>query len=310
MSFSSYDSMLSAASTKLQIRLRRHTTRKACGPCPQCGGNDRFVVWLFEEYGWCSRCNYSVWLTENVSEARARATEEKANRERRVIELRAAMSLSVEWQDYNLAAIRQPELWVAEGMTTDDISKWGLGYTDSCPSFPGSRSLTIPVFIKQSLVDIRHKLLDAGPEMGKYRSHLPDLTPAPFNLDAIYSFETVIVVEGEKKSIALSRYGFPNNVGIPGINTAEMLITELSRPDTKKPKRVVVAFDPGSNNQAERLALAIPDDITGLVADCFEKPDDMLFRYGSSTLETILKQSRPPLTHQSKMGRRKYATAH
>lgn len=45
---SDYDARMAMASDALKIPLGRHTSEKAKGPCPWCGGTDRFVVWVFE----------------------------------------------------------------------------------------------------------------------------------------------------------------------------------------------------------------------------------------------------------------------
>lgn len=180
------------------------------------------------------------------------------------------------------------------------IRTWGLGIADQCPCFPSSRSLTMPVFFHQQLMDIRHRLLDADTSTeGKYRSHLPDLTPVPFNLDALTQHPRVVVVEGEKKAITMCRFGYTNCIGLPGINSAEMLVQELAKPDTKKPSQMIIAFDPGANQQAERLAHAL-FGVEVLVADCFSQPDDLLNRFGNPVMDSILRQARPARKQEEK----------
>lgn len=291
----SYDALKDALAAKLGVRLRRHTSKKACGPCPECGGEDRLVVWVFEESAWCSRCDYRAFFGENLDETRRAAMAQRMEQQKLVESIRSTISVSVDWITYNTYAKEHPEVWTKEGMTQSDITKWGLGYTDVCPAQPASRSLTIPVFWGDQLVDIRHKLLDADEMSGKYRSHHPMLTPIPFNLNAIYTSDTVYIVEGEKKAIIMDRFGYSHTTGIPGINTAEVLLKEISKTDQAISNRYVVCFDPGATSKAESLAAAIMTTRKGsvaLVADFFDKPDDMLLEYGGAVVEAIIKQAR------------------
>jgi phage/plasmid primase-like uncharacterized protein len=37
--------------------MKRHTATEKCGPCPECGGEDRFIIYTESDKFWCRRCN-------------------------------------------------------------------------------------------------------------------------------------------------------------------------------------------------------------------------------------------------------------
>lgn len=292
---SDYGRALTWASQRLGIELRRRTSTKAVGPCPICHGDDRFVVWLFEGSGWCSRCGHVAYLIdrEDAREAKAQAVKRRAEQQR---ELRARMATITVWQQYHADLLRTSDLhqlWLDEGITLHDIGKWGLGYCQSCPVASEYASLTMPVFQDEVLVDIRHKLLGAPEEeQGKYRSHLPGLIPAVFNSGAIYNSRELVLVEGEKKAIVMCRYGWDGTMGIPGMGVAEELIDLLA--ERMEPLQVLtILLDPGADRAAERIA----EQVLGLgraavLADSPIKPDDFLLRYGRDAMRVVMAQTR------------------
>lgn len=46
-------------SQRTNIIYRRASTREYCGPCPWCGGDDRFRLWPQENRYWCRQCGHS-----------------------------------------------------------------------------------------------------------------------------------------------------------------------------------------------------------------------------------------------------------
>lgn len=292
----SFDRELSEASRILGVTLRRRTSSKAVGPCPLCGGDDRFVVWLFEGSAWCSRCGHKAY-TKSMDEAAQLQAKAKVDKAEKQKELRAIMARCSDWVTYRDVALSDPELvelWNAEGIGLDEIKRWSLGYCGSCPVFPRYPSLSIPVFFGGALVDIRHKILkngvDADEDAPRYTSHMAGLAAYPFNLDAAEMDGSLLVVEGEKKAIISDSAGFGPVTGIPGYGNVFNLLASLSR---HKGKKVVVALDPGVESQAEKLAAEIVAlGLNVFIADFFAKPDDVILNYGREIFSSILKQSR------------------
>jgi hypothetical protein len=296
MGSTSYDRLMDQASDIYKVELRRHTNTKAHGPCPRCGGDDRFVVWLFEGVGWCSHCKHSQWFIE-IEEGNRDIAEAKAEKLRKQAESRMAMSKCQDWHAYHDSmedgSLRM--LWHQQGVGDEDVYKWGLGYCPSCPTASDYPSLTFPVHYLGTLMDIRHKLLGVPAErieeVGKYRSHRAYVVPHPFNLDAIASYDDINVVEGEKKPIILARGGFPNTVGIPGATVTSDLLDRVSKMDRKQ--RIFLMLDPGAESHAANLARQITSmGIETFISDPFIKPDDMLVRYGPAVVRDVIRQSR------------------
>jgi hypothetical protein len=289
---SDYNGRMEEASARLGVTLKRHTQEKANGPCPWCGGQDRFVVWVHEGNYWCSHCKRSGYWDDSVDPSAL--AEAKAKKEDRRRTTRSAVSKSVEWIEYKQLVKEggRARLWMDQGMTEGDIKKWGLGWCPSCPTAVGYESLTMPVFFQGVLCDIRHKLLgELTEETGRYRSHISGLMPFPYNMDALFQSQKLVVVEGEKKVIHLVRSGIVGTVGVPGATVTEDLLLHLR--SLESTQTIILAFDPGASKQQEQLA----EEILALgvrvyVADCFAKPDDLLLRYGKDVLEEVLQQSR------------------
>jgi len=274
----------------LGLTLTQRTYREACGPCPKCGGKDRFLV--FEDGGsWCRQCHYIKWWAgtpptpQQLEESHAARAERQAN-------LMARMASVHDWEAYHAALSNGSGEhigdWLEHGLVEDEIATWGLGYCKSCPLCCESPSLTIPVFKHQMLVDIRHRLTNAT-TADRYRSHIAGLTPSIFNSDALRTSETILIVEGEKKAILSVRAGFKASLGLPGAQYGLSLLDTLTTSDEKQ--MIVLALDPYQTANAERLAFQIGS--RARVADFPAKPDDYFLRYGAKAYAEVIRQARP-----------------
>jgi len=277
------------ASQIIGVPLHRHTATKANGPCPKChAGVDRLVVFEAGNW-WCNTCHESGWwlpkegAVERIQEAKAQALI-------RQTALLAQMATCQDWIIYQKTLRANPayyEAWYEQGMSDDEIQTWGLGYCAKCPLEPEFASLTLPVFYRQTLVDIRHRLI-GGQDGNKYRSHLPGLVPSIYNADNLGTAPQIIVVEGEKKTIASVRAGFSASLGLPGAMFGEQLLDVLQAATAQQ--TIILALDPDKIAQAESLALRIGS--AARVADFPTKPDDFLFRYGAQAYAAVIQQAR------------------
>jgi hypothetical protein len=169
----------------------------------------------------------------------------------------------------------QMAYWLEEGMTVDTIMKYQLGWCPRCPTDRDQRpSYTIPVFDRDgsTLINIRHRLI-GGDSGDKYRPHVAGLGTQLFNARlTAQPTESIVVAEGEKKSIVLDQWGFPN-VGIMGKRSfkREWLDWLESFPT------VYVALDPDAQESAARLARMFGG--RGRVVDLPVKADDFFTRY-------------------------------
>ena len=64
---------LSAPAARLGTRLKRVSTTEYCGPCPKCGGRDRFSVNAKRGVFNCRGCNIGVLLDMVFTTARYHA---------------------------------------------------------------------------------------------------------------------------------------------------------------------------------------------------------------------------------------------
>lgn len=297
-----YDVLLEQAQEGTRTRLRRHTPEKAVGPCPDCGGDDRFVVWLHDQMGWCSHCSLVVRYGEHSKkERREMAERNRAKVRAMTTRLRREMAQKSDvWKQYHRNLALHPRaygLWEEQGITREELVKYGLGYAPSCPTYPDSDSLTMPVFFDNQLVDIRHRLLKLPEDGSRYRSHMARLRPHPYNLDAIKgSPERVVVVGGEKKAIVLDSRTNERTVGLPGILLFRDLFDAYKEeyPNGKPKPALVYALDPAETGQAARLARASVRELGTIayVADLFEDPDDMVNNYGIEPLLASINMAR------------------
>lgn len=180
------------------------------------------------------------------------------------------------------------EYWFGEGMTTDTIDRYLLGYCDRCPTdHEGRPSYTIPVIIHGKLYNIRHRLQNVSSD--KYRPHMAGLPQVLFNADALYKdTQRIIIVEGEKKSIIATQSGFPENVGIMGKSGFDpRWAAKFGGFPT-----VYVALDPDAIDTAAEIAALFEG--RGRVVTLPGKLDDLIVRYGAGAddIEAFLRGAR------------------
>lgn len=277
------------------------------GPCPWCGGDDRFQVWAQGNY-YCrpgpGHCGRKGWIDElageklsaeeirllKVETAQRRIEEKQAEQERRLTALEQ-LARTQDHLRYHDHLERHPQLmeyWFENGIIVESIDHYNLGYCTACPTYQDSPSYTIPFVNRGQLVNIRHRLTKPNGS-GKYRPHMAGLGSALFNVDLLdQASDRVLVLEGEKKSIVLAQFGFAN-VGICGKRTFyREWLAWFDHID-----EVVVALDPDAMDSAGRLAAMFGGQAR--VAALPAKIDDMIIEYGAnaSDLEAFFGCARP-----------------
>lgn len=282
---------IDTASAELGIPLREHVHGQAVGPCPNCQkGDDRFVVFV-EGNMWCRACNVKGWWRENKP-TKEEIEQIKEEKRRNMGVAYTKMSRCYDWIKYHDQVSEAIEIWFEHGVGIDSIMKWGLGYCKSAPLSPDHESITIPVFYKGRLVDIRHRII-GGIDGNKYRSHVAGLTPPFFNLDAIASGKRLYVVEGEKKAIILMSAGVMPCISYPGIGFANSIAGIVLNECKESKQDIVFIPDPGSTGKIEQVSLEI--EIAGhkcFILDLFDKPDDFIHEYGANNFFGALKMVR------------------
>jgi len=215
------------------ISLRKQGSKSACAPCPWCGGDDRFVIWNTGRYA-CrpaqTHCSREGWIDENdptppdkdkLLEIRIAALERKEREHDKRLTALERMARCHDHERYheqmNQDGMR--DLWLSEGFLDETIDAYSLGVCYHCRTDqPDERmSMTIPVTVRGVPVNIRHRLIGGDPG-DKYRPHMSGLGNTLFNADDVYSADTasILIAEGEKKTIVLKQYGLGNVVGTMG----------------------------------------------------------------------------------------------
>ena len=252
------------AESHWHIQLKRASGDEYVGPCPQCvGGVDRFHVWEQKQNFWCRQCGYAGFLdslgnatkmtTEQMVEWRLRQLErENLEKEKRLSALERMHNSKDHLRYHFDMTTDQMVYWLEEGMTVDTIMEYQLGWCPRCPTDCDQRpSYTIPVFDRDgsTLINIRHRLI-GGDSGDKYRPHAAGLGAQLFNARLTNEpAESIIVAEGEKKSICLDQWGFLN-VGIMGKRSFKREWMDW----LESFQTVYVALDPDAQESAARLA--------------------------------------------------------
>jgi hypothetical protein len=288
---------MARAESRWGLGLKQKNHREACGPCPFCGGTDRFIVWADGGY-WCRRCGKRGWMDENKREmtdlekrvlkleVKQRELEREQQEQKRRMTALETMARCKDHLRYHGNLTQEAlDYWIGEGITRDTVDSYLLGFCGRCPTdMKGRASFTIPVINDDKLQNIRHRL--AGSDKDKYRPHMAGLGSQLFNKDKLNGQDNILIVEGEKKSIVLDQFGV-DSVAICGMRSFRKEWLPLF-----EGKEVVVALDPDAQESAIRLASIFH---RGKVASLPCKIDDMLVKYYASTddLQSFLRLARP-----------------
>lgn len=278
--------------SRFNVQMRRVGRTEWAGPCPWCGGRDRFHVWDNGNY-WCrpaaGHCGKSGWLDEldsatppsreELLEWRLASLERKQGEMEQRLSLLEQMHQCTDHEAYHANLNHHPravDYWLAEGMNPHTIHNHRLGYCSSCPTAPGFASYTIPVMFRGKLYNIRHRL--ANPNTGgKYRPHITGLPSMIFNADALdRSDSDILLLEGEKKALVVEQ-----ETGLPAIATMGM---QSFKPEWANKlahfRRVYVLYDPDATDKARLVAGYFQG--RGHVAVMPMKADDFFVRYGGT----------------------------
>ena len=295
---------IAEAERRWHITLKKATANEYVGMCPFCsGGNDRFHVFVDRGNYWCRQCDVKGFVDDDQAltdherrirelEAQQRMIERKqAETEKRLSALEIMHASQDHLRYFHNMEVQTSaiEYWDSQGMTLQTIDDYLLGYCPRCPTDSNGRaSYTIPVMAFGKLWNIRHRLI-GGDQHDKYRPHIAGLPAMLFNADNLASDgDSLLVVEGEKKSIIVSQTGFPN-VGMMGKSGFKPeWVGKFHRFST-----VYVALDPDAEAQAVQIAALFQG--RGRIVSLPDKIDDLITRYGAThnDIEWFIKRGVP-----------------
>lgn len=285
----------------LDVSRFRMFGNEAHGPCPRCGGSDRFVIFVDRPWPhwnwWCRQCHPQTgWadelapaITKEIDESfrleierRKSLREEHERVERqRVLERFTTVQL---WEELHRRMTEENyRWWEGQGIPREWADYWRFGFEPkktfnlngelfTCPAY------TLPKFdYGKKFVNMDYRLIGAPDCAGKYRM-IKDLPAAAFvsNPGKKENDDEMFVVEGSKKAAVVSIRGrdksFLQVIGVPSCNSWAGWEERL-----KKCGRVWIIFDPDAMEWAHKFGKAIGNHAR--IVELPVKPDDALIRF-------------------------------
>lgn len=248
------------------------------GPCPHCGGKDRFRVLTakaFPHWYWvCRKCNRKGWadqLNDSLRQPFTQAEREKWAADQRVRELKQAEDRTKRlaeftseelWAElHNRMAEEQRHQWETWGIPVTWQNYLELGYTAHYSKSLDTPAYTIPYFHHteggKQFSTMQYRLMGAPNPLDRYRfaAGLPSTYYETMPTEPMK--DTAIICEGVKKAANLRIRGgkmferasilaVPSKTGWGGVEQA-----------VKDCGKVFVLLDPDGTNEARELALEI-----------------------------------------------------
>ena len=208
-----------------------------CGPCPGCGGKDRFNVWPSPAKGnpryWCRQCDakgdaadYLVWRGQVATVGDAlkllgapldytpgapRLTPPPVVDAPPAEWQAAAASFVAECESFlwsDQAEAKGARAWLARrGLTEETIRAGRLGYNAEPGKGRGPRGVTIPCYSDDQLWYVKTRRRDADlvkdPKADKYIHRAGCTAVALYNADALTTGRPVALVESELCALAI-----------------------------------------------------------------------------------------------------------
>ena len=285
------------------------------GPCPFCGGKDRFVIHTDRPYPswnwWCRQCHPdSGWideinpmLKEPMSQERAEqiANDAEKRLQKAIDDAQAALDelrRARSWEHYHQQLTTETRVkWESWGIPEFWQDFYKLGYDPDRVIWTGTTewhtpTMTIPIFesLTWECLNVKHRLLKPPKAGDKYR---PERSGLPASLFIAYPDEPIygktLLVEGEKKAMVSFLTADDHNlqvVGVPGKNTPAHLLSQLDECDP-----IYICLDPDATDDAISLARKLDVRRTRII-ELPDKIDDLIINYrlDERWMKNIMKQ--------------------
>lgn len=291
---------MSAPSELLQIGLDASKFDKAGanewrGPCPFCGGTDRFRVHTDRPfphwYTVCREgtgCGWSGWAdqinprlrepmtAEKLKEYAARQKEQERRQAQSLAERLKEFSDSELWAELNRRMSEKNRAWwESQGLPETAQDYWQLGYTTQTA---WGEAYTIPFFSEDwKAVNMQYRLLHPPENGDKYRwrglGYSSHFTAFP----ALKESEQVVICEGAKKAMVYAYHISPADVRVYGVPSKSDFAGVADK--AKNASRVWIVLDPDAEAQAMKLAHEIGK--AARIVTLTEKIDDLITLYGA-----------------------------
>lgn len=190
---------------------------------------------------------------------------------------------------HNKIYVRQEALQYLKGrgFTDKTIRHFKLG----CQKKNGTYWLTIPHFENEKAVNIKYRTIP--PADKKWRQE-DGGKKVLFNSDVIDQHDSIIITEGELKTVALWQMGFENSVSLTG-GVQNFRPEWFDRLEKVRKVYICMDADPAGVKGAEELAMRLgPERCYNVVLDAGKDPDDYFFTQGKTAedFQALLKKAK------------------
>jgi hypothetical protein len=247
------------------------------GPCPNCGGHRRFVMFTDHEwplwFGFCDECGTKIKAWERVrvqfdpvkalQVKAAQEADERARAEYRRVKLAEFTTHEIRQEIFERALTQAHiDWWESQGIPEGTLKDLHFGYTPAKKYYDGDRELqsspafTIPWFgPDHQFLTIQYRLLSPANPADRYRfedglggggEHYYRVTPDKPLTDH------VIICEGAKKAIITWLWLAPEGFSVIAASSANTLTPALEA--TKDCAQRFVMLDPGASVWVKRAA--------------------------------------------------------
>lgn len=275
-------------------RFRKAGPNEYHGPCPFCGGSDRFRVHTDKPFphwycvcregtgcgfsGWADRINEQLrqpLTAERMAEYAQRAAQAEAARQQETARRLREFTDSELWAElHRRMTDANRAWWRAQGIPDEMQDFWQLGFSANTPF--GS-AYTIPYFDNQfNAINMQYRLTrtDTG---DKYRWAGVGYS-SYFTAWPTVEFDQAVICEGAKKAMVFANALYTEGVqvfGVPSKSDSAGLKPECGR--------VWVMLDPDATARAHELAAEIGP--SARVVELTGKADDLIVKHGAGKKE-------------------------
>lgn len=275
------------------------------GPCPWCGGDDRFVIFAKDPFPhwrfWCRKCHpHWDWIDNINTKLKVLSPLDRVklateNAKRMEVELQAKIEQaqavlkdlreSMVWIKYHDSMTEENrEQWSQWGVPTYWQDYWSLGYDENHVIYYEGQewhtpTYAIPVFepVTWNVLNVKHRLMRPPKANDRYR---PERKGLPIEWFVAFTEEPIagrtLLVEGEKKAmVSFITIDDPKLqvVGTPTCTPPDYLLDKL-----KDCEPIYICLDPDARGKMPDLAQRLGRERCRII-ELPEKIDDMIIKY-------------------------------
>ena len=253
-----------------------------CGPCPFCGGRDRFRVQPVRGRWWCRRCSPDDRWEDAIAYLQRRdgVTFPQAREALGCLDAHLPQQKAFQrplppcarpspaWQSSasRVAMLCEQQLWTsrgerarawlrARGLTDETLRRWAIGYTwgQSIEDLWVPRGIVLPWWVEDRLWHLKVRRPVKEGEHPKYVA-VKGGRPYLFGRDHLIGHETLVLTEGEFDAMLLWQEG-RHLVDVATLGSCSSVPSEPVLWDLIPYRRIMVAYDMDRSGEEGALKL-------------------------------------------------------